>query len=480
MATRAPVRIGRYVLHHEIGSGGTASVYLGRVRGTAGFSRIVALKRLHPHLAKESEFGALLLDEARISCRINHPNVVQTLDVVALEGEILLVLEYVHGASLAQLVQRARARDGSVPPAIACAIIVGALHGLHAAHEATSETGAPLEIVHRDVSPQNILVGADGSARVLDFGIARAAGRITRTEDGRIRGKVAYMSPEQLRGHRVDRRTDVYATAVVLWEALAGRRLYDDADAQSIYGKVMRAEVTPLDQVRRVCPELAAVVMKGLAADPDDRFATTREMALAIESAHPLASASSVGDWVSSLVADGLRERARCIAAVELGGREGDLEHEAIARTDHGASEAQTRTAAPVVGKPAAPVKRSRLRSVGPIVVVGLVTFCSFLAYRAGRASSVHADAAISAAPPALPPAEPSSSPPSFASAAAPALAPISSVSVRSEAHHETPPSRRPRIHAPAAPVPTAKAECDPPFTFDDQGKRRFKRECLR
>src|ERR1700722_10238472 len=177
-APASPQVIGRYVIYGKIAQGGMASVHLGCLQGAAGFSRTVAVKRLHSHLAEEPEFLSTMLDEARLAARIHHPNVVPTLDVVADDGELLVVMEYVRGESLSRLLRGASATDRPVPWPIVSAIVVGALHGLHAAHEATSEDGAPLGIVHRDVSPQNILVGVDGQSRVIDFGIAKAAGRL--------------------------------------------------------------------------------------------------------------------------------------------------------------------------------------------------------------------------------------------------------------------------------------------------------------
>src|SRR5580704_13437939 len=189
---------GRYTIYGKIASGGMASVCFGRLLGGEGFARTVAIKRLHPHLAEDPEFRATLIDEARMAARIHHPNVVPTLDVVTADGELMLVMEYVRGESLARLLKIERARSRRVPLHIVSAIGSGSLNGLHAAHEATSDSGEPLGIVHRDVSPQNLLVGVDGLARVIDFGVAKAAGRLQTTSDGAIKGKVAYMAPEQL------------------------------------------------------------------------------------------------------------------------------------------------------------------------------------------------------------------------------------------------------------------------------------------
>src|SRR5215472_8545252 len=201
-----------------------ATVHLGRLRGGGGFARTVAIKRLHPMYAKDPDIVAMLLDEGRLASRIRHPNVVPVLDVIAEGSEVCLVMEYVHGLALSQIV---RAHKGPVPKRIALSIASGVLHGLQAAHETTDEAGAPLGIVHRDVSPHNVLLGSDGCARVADFGIAKASGRLRETtHHGTIKGKLSYMAPEQLHGE-VDARADVYGASVVLWECLQGRRLFE-------------------------------------------------------------------------------------------------------------------------------------------------------------------------------------------------------------------------------------------------------------
>src|ERR1700722_19086734 len=217
-APASPQVIGRYVIYGKIAQGGMASVHLGCLQGAAGFSRTVAVKRLHSHLAEEPEFLSTMIDEARLAARIHHPNVVPTLDVVAEGGELLVVMEYVRGESLSRLLRAESGRERRVPLPIASAIMVAALHGLHAAHEATSDRGTPLGIVHRDVSPQNILVGVDGVARIIDFGVAKAAGRLQTTRDGVVKGKVPYMAPEQLAALEVTRLVDVYAMGAILWE----------------------------------------------------------------------------------------------------------------------------------------------------------------------------------------------------------------------------------------------------------------------
>src|SRR5690606_4911354 len=188
---------GRYAIYDKIGAGGMASVHLGKVLGSFGFSSTVAIKRLYPQMADDPQFVAMFFDEARLASRVQHPNVVRTLDVFAEAGELCLVMEYVEGESTSRLFRMARDAQKPIPIPIVVAIVTGVLHGLHAAHQATDAHGELLRLVHRDVSPHNIIVGTDGVARVIDFGVAKATGRSTVSTSGQLKGKIAYMAPEQ-------------------------------------------------------------------------------------------------------------------------------------------------------------------------------------------------------------------------------------------------------------------------------------------
>jgi serine/threonine-protein kinase len=314
----SPQQIGRYAIHGKIASGGMASVHFGRLLGPVGFSRTVAIKRLHPHLAEDPEFVATMIDEARLAARIHHPNVAPTLDVVSAFGELLVVMEYVRGESLARLARAAQKDGGRVALPIASAIAIGALNGLHAAHEARSDGGLPLGIVHRDVSPQNVLVGVDGMARIIDFGVAKAAGRLQTTRDGVVKGKIAYMAPEQLSASAISRTVDVYAMGVVLWEMLAGRRLFQaDSDAQLVARVLRGATEPPSRHAPGLSPELDALVMKALAPDPAQRFASAEEMAEALRRVVPPAFPTDVGRWVHDVAHEALDRRAAELAEIE-------------------------------------------------------------------------------------------------------------------------------------------------------------------
>jgi serine/threonine-protein kinase len=313
----APVRVGRYALCDEIASGGMASVHFGRLLGHAGFSRIVAIKRLLPHVARDPDFVSMFVDEARLAARIRHPNVVPIVDVEAVAGELLLVMEYVHGETLSRLLRTARKRGERVPLPIVATIFSNILHGLHAAHEAHDTHGRPLGIVHRDVSPQNLLVGADGVARVVDFGVAKAAHRLQTTRDGQLKGKLAYMAPEQITATG-DRRMDVYAASVVLWETLTGERLFDGENDGAIMHQVLNMAVpAPSARVADLPSAWDEIVLRGLARVITVRFPTARAMALAIEQGATMARPSEVGEWVAGCAHEALARRTAQMARLD-------------------------------------------------------------------------------------------------------------------------------------------------------------------
>ena len=291
--------LGRYDLYDQIAAGGMATVHFGRMHGAVGFQRVVAIKRLHAHYAHDAHFVDMFLDEARLASRLKHPNVISTLDVVADEDEVFLVMEFVLGESLEALMPREG--DRPVPLPIVAAILCNLLEGLHGAHESLSDMGEPLGIVHRDVSPHNVLVGEDGVSRVFDFGIAKAAINTQETRDGVIKGKVTYMAPEQVRGI-VDRRSDIYAAGVILWELLVGRRRHAGERNDTLFVKLATNSLEPpppASSLRFDVPEwLDHVIARATAPNLEERFATAREMAMAIESVVRPAMAREVAEWV--------------------------------------------------------------------------------------------------------------------------------------------------------------------------------------
>ncbi len=279
-------RLDRFELVAELASGGMATVYLARLSAVAGFQRLYAIKRLHPHLQREEEFVSMFLDEARLAARIHHPHVVSILEVGESSRGYYLVMDYIEGDTLARLLARAAQAQQRLPVDVVVRIVLDILSGLHAAHELKDDDDKPLEVVHRDVSPQNIMVGIDGVTRITDFGVARAAARLAVTRSGQLKGKLAYMAPEQARGFDVDRRADVFAVGIMLWESLAMKRLFKgDGEAETL-SRVLNAPIPTLRSVSPTLPAaLDAVVMKALEREPDRRFSSALEFADALEKA---------------------------------------------------------------------------------------------------------------------------------------------------------------------------------------------------
>jgi len=313
---------GRYEVIAELASGGMATTFVARktaglgVLAEDGFERLVVLKRVHPHLCREPNLREMLVDEARVAAAIRHPNVVTVEDVVEDAGELCLVMPYVESLSLGALLEAARASGEPIAPAVASRILLDVLAGLEGAHEAVDLSGAPLEIVHRDVSPRNVLCGVDGRARLIDFGVAKASRRLTRTESGIMKGTIAYMAPEQLRRREVDRRADVFAAGVVLHEAIAGARLFDGKDEADVLVGVLADEIPRLSGVVEGAPAaLDEALERALSRDPEERFPSAAAFAEALERALPPAPAREVSALVTRLGEAELRRRREAIRA---------------------------------------------------------------------------------------------------------------------------------------------------------------------
>jgi serine/threonine protein kinase len=275
---------GRYELLLEMARGGMATLYLARASGPRRFQKLVAVKRIHDHLAQEARFIKMFMDEAHITARNDHPNVASVFDMGAEGSAYFLVMEYVHGEDLVALLRTASENRGELPWPYAVRIVCDAAAGLHAAHELKNASGEPLNVVHRDVSPQNILITYDGNVKVVDFGIAYAAERLSQTRTGTIKGKAAYMAPEQVQGLPVDRRADVFSLGIVLWEAICLQRLFrEDSDAATLR-RVEHADVPPPRTIRSDLPDdLQRIVLKALSKAPSDRYQTAIELGSALE-----------------------------------------------------------------------------------------------------------------------------------------------------------------------------------------------------
>ncbi len=480
MGDALPRILGRYALYDEIAAGGMATVHLGRLLGAVGFGRTVAIKRLHPQYARDQDFVAMFVDEARLAARIQHPNVVQTIDVVQTDDELFLVMEYVRGESLSWVRRALRESGGQVPPEIAVAVMAGAAYGLHHAHDATAETGEPLGLVHRDVSPQNILIGEDGVARVLDFGVAKASARLTSTRGGNVKGKLGYMAPEQLRGS-VDRRTDVYAAGLVAWELLTGKKAFQaDNEGQLVLMATEGCTKPPSALAPHVSADLDAAVMSALAVDPDARCPTAREFAARLERAVRPATARVVGEYLASIAGPRLAERARRVAEIERASVEATpLAALAPARAADEPSN-PTHLTASSAARPRARGALWAILGASAVVVIGGVGALLMSPARrargaAGPQPSAQTEATrattASTAPAASAAAEVDAAPVSAPPAASSAPPAASSAPLAPPTHHATPsPPRAPKA---------AKGSCDPPYTLDSSGVKRYKPECL-
>ena len=346
-----PGRVGRYELLAELGRGGMASVYLARGFGSAGFERLAAVKLLHRELCTDQDFVEMFLDEARVAARLHHPNATAILDVGAEGPQLYMVMDYVEGDTLHAVQCAASSLRRAVPLGIALRVILDALAGLDAAHELRGPDGSSLGLIHRDATPHNVLIGVDGAARLVDFGIARAAGRISVTSVGVLKGKLPFMAPEQIRGRAVDRRADVFAMGVTLWETMALRRCFPSREG-SLLSRLADEGYRPLREVAPQVPEaLDAICRRALAYDRNDRFPTAAAFAEAIEDAFraDLATQRELGQFMSVVAADKLR-----------------VEREAARRSSHPIAArpvSPSRTPTPV---PALDLRPPRVPTFGP------------------------------------------------------------------------------------------------------------------
>ena len=467
-----PIRIGRYALYEALAAGGMATVHLGRLVGPVGFSRTVAIKRLHEQFAADPEFVPGFLDEARLAARIRHPNVVPTLDVVAEEGQLFLVMEYVPGESLSRLLRISSEKKVKVPPRVAIGVMVGALTGLHAAHEARNEKGEPLGIVHRDVSPQNILVGTDGVPRVLDFGVAKATGRLQTTRSGQLKGKTAYMAPEQLRSETVDRKTDVFAASIVLWETLTARRLFTGENDSAVLTSVLFGTIDPPSKLAPdIPPALDAIVLRGLEREPSLRWQTAQELANALEDVIAPATARQIAEWVDGLAHDALAKRAARLAEIESASESDEKQTTDVLATLRATSSGSVAAAAGMTAPDMATVSHSTVSvrsdppkkrrwlvpalvlALGGSVAAGAFLYANRTTHAAPAATAVSASVTV--------PVAVSTSASAFVA-----------VSASAPASATAQPSAKPVVKKPVV-------DCSNPYTRDELGRKIYKRECL-
>ena len=395
-----PRRLGRYVLRKHLAAGGMGEVYLAELRGDGGFRKAVALKLIHHEVARSPKFQEMFRREARLAALVVDPHVCQVFDFGETEGTCFLAMEHLHGQALSTVAERA-ARRGGLSPVLAARIVADAARGLHAMHTVRDPRGEGLIVVHRDVSPQNIFVLYSGSSKVLDFGIARPAereGEFTRT--GEIKGKPAYLAPEQARGEPITPQVDLWALGVVLWEVTLGRRLFRrNSDAESL-AAVLSDAVPPPTKVRPgYPPELEAVILRALQREPAARYASGLEMARALE--------RFIAQAVGSDGRDAVAEHLAAHFAAERENQETVLHTAHVSLTPPSATpktDPDARTV-PSMPRAAAPTPPGRSRkALGVAAVVGLVA----LGLVAGYAVRPRPSAAVAARPPTTePPATP-------------------------------------------------------------------------
>ena len=325
-STLAGRRLGRYEVLARLASGGMAGVYVARALGVAGFERLFAIKVLHPHLAHEEEFITMFLDEARLAARIRHPNVVPTIDISdTQDAGYFLVMDYIEGDHLGALLQSAYKRGTRLPSGVTLRVVVDALDGLGAAHALTDEAGRKINLVHRDVSPHNIMVSTDGIARLTDFGVAKAEVRLSTTQEGQCKGKLAYMAPEHASNGEADQRSDLFSMGIILWECLTGRRLFRAENHAATLNKICIEPIPMPSSVDDALAPFDHVLEKALARDLEDRFQSAEEFAEAIESAASsiggLSSQRDVSKLVRELAAEKISRDLELIrtATAELG-----------------------------------------------------------------------------------------------------------------------------------------------------------------
>jgi serine/threonine-protein kinase len=462
-ATHAPStparRIGNYLVLDSFASGGMATVHFGVRLETGGVPRVVAVKRLHPHLASQADFVAMFLDEARMAMRVRHPNVASVLDVVVAADELLIVMQYVAGPPLARFVAKRGQTPTPVPVPIASAIVSDALAGLEAAHEARDERGELLGLVHRDVSPQNLIVGTDGVTRIIDFGVAKAAGRLHVTREANVKGKIAYMAPEQLSARDVTRQADVYGAAVVLWETLTGRRLVT-ADHEAAIEQIMLGDFEPPSRwVPEVSHELDDVVMKGLARNVSTRWATAREMAAALQAAAPRATLTEVEAWVTGHAPAELATLAERVR---------EIEESTIVSLSRDVPRPRSRRGVLVVAGAIAATAVAGIAGGWALARAPTVSTTPMAAASAPVAT-VEPSVLVPTVVAEAPPASASSSPP-------PAVA----VSASSKPSAPRPSITRARSTAATSSPATPAVDCRVPWTIDDQGNKKYNPACLR
>jgi tRNA A-37 threonylcarbamoyl transferase component Bud32 len=503
-----PDAIGRYVLIGQVAGGGMGSVFVAQMRGSAGFSRLVAIKCLHTRWLDDPKYIARFTTEVKLTTLIRHPNVVQALDVVEDGGELFLVMEYVDGVTLAALLADLGRCERQLSVGVALGVVAAVLRGLHAAHRATDESGAPCHIVHRDVSPQNIMVSRNGHVLVLDFGAAKSAEHSQQTAAGVLVGKLAYMAPEQVRGERSSPRSDVFSAGVVLWEALIGKRLFHDptrSRGELMHALVLKPVERPSQLRAEVPPAVDEVVRRALERDPEHRFQTALEFAEALEAAGAVVSGAALGELVGEVCAERLAEKDALLrSGLRLASAAAPGSREASTPSSHAlAVPARSRSSLTLVAPAAS--RRSLTAWLGAAGVIVAVAWWAFVSLRYGEffelanrsipASVASSSSSSEPTPSTRAGADPSSARPSpeapTATAPPSAQALVVELPIPVQRRRASPsaagrPRRadgstfaHPQSSSPRDRRSAERRDCDSPTYMDAVGIRHFKKDCL-
>ena len=312
------VAFGKYSLIAKLATGGMGEIFLARLSGMAGFEKLVVIKRLLPHLAEDSHFVTMLLDEARIAARLSHPNVCQVYDLGEVDGQYYIAMEYLEGVPISQMLERARGQDDLLDLRMASALLAQSCEGLHHAHELKDKQGVDIGLVHRDVSPSNLFLTTTGVVKVLDFGVAKSQDALARTHTGALKGKYAYMSPEQVLTHPVDRRSDIFSLGIVLFELLTARRLFWRDSEYKMFQAIAEDDIPSVNMFRPEVPEaITRVVECALSRDPGARYphakALAEDLARAVAPLGGFLSSASIADFVSANFDPQIRERRELV-----------------------------------------------------------------------------------------------------------------------------------------------------------------------
>ncbi|HVE81345.1 MAG TPA: serine/threonine-protein kinase [Myxococcales bacterium] len=458
---RPGATVGRYYLLTKLAVGGMAEIWLARQEGLKGFEKLVVIKRIADRLSGDPEFVEMFLDEARIAAQLNHPNIVQLYDLGESEGAYYIAMEYLPGENLAAVVRAGLKANRPLPLSYAVRIVASAAEGLGHAHTQVGTDGKPMDVVHRDVSPQNIIVTYGGLVKVVDFGIAKAANRGSGTGKGQLKGKMSYLSPEQARGQAVDARSDVFALGIILYELVTRSRLFQfDEPLAAIRAITAETPVPPArSRSQEVPPELDQVLTRALAKNPSSRYPTARNFQVALEAwlrkTDDAPGTAELAAYVSALFKEQMADRARLVESA----RSGELTPSRARRVIHAeAGDSSKSLPGATTGEALAAPRRRRWRWIAGAAAAAAAAALALVA--SGKITSGEPRAQVVAAPA---PAPVEVKPPPAKVAAAPEPPPEpppSKVAATPEPPPEPPPSK---VAAAPAPVEVKPSAPEPP-----------------